>query len=157
MVGRSKPAQLRTTELHKAADVSLDSSPMGTALMARKAQRGTGTHYPRGRLRWRALTAGLARMGDQLSSPAMRREFGPEGEQQQPSWSSPAAQKSRPAASRQTDAKVGRAAAASEAASAAFARIGSALDVRCRSAILCIDRLRPPRRGPVCAAKVILV
>jgi len=39
MVGRSKPAQLRTTELVKAADVSLDSSPMGTALMARKAQR----------------------------------------------------------------------------------------------------------------------
>ncbi len=32
-----------------------------------------------------------------------------------------------------TDAKVGRAAAASEAASAAFARIGSALDARCRS------------------------
>ena len=44
MAGRSKPAP---TELDKAADVSSDSSPMGTALMARKAQRHRDPSSPR--------------------------------------------------------------------------------------------------------------
>ena len=39
MAGRSKPAPLGMTELGKPSDPSLDSSPMGAALMARKAER----------------------------------------------------------------------------------------------------------------------
>lgn len=39
MAGRSKPAPLRTTELGKPPDPSMDSSPVGAALMARKAER----------------------------------------------------------------------------------------------------------------------
>ena len=39
MAGRSKPAPLRMAELGKPSDSSRDSSPMGAALMARKAER----------------------------------------------------------------------------------------------------------------------
>ena len=39
MAGRSKPAPLRMTELEEPSDPLLDSSPVGAALMARKAER----------------------------------------------------------------------------------------------------------------------
>ena len=39
MVGRTKPAPVRVAELGEQTDPSLDTSPLGAALMARKAER----------------------------------------------------------------------------------------------------------------------